>query len=163
MEQLELIRFVVSKAGYIQIFNFHMQTFFWYAAPAANNSFCVSVFPQTIFLRTCIQLISVFTAYANNLFQNFPTPLPVQIKNDVKSISRHYSQYGDQLSTIDLSAKDLSFHDNNAQMLDTLLTIGWFSNRTGASVDDGARRSKNWLDHWLDQWQSGKLGTGSRV
>ena len=29
----------------------------------------------------------------------------------------------------------------------------------GTSVDDGARRSNN----WLDQWQSGKLGTGSRV
>ena len=27
------------------------------------------------------------------------------------------------------------------------------------SVDDGARKSKN----WLDEWQSGKLGTGSRV
>ena len=37
--------------------------------------------------------------------------------------------------------------------------IGWFSNRTGTSVDEGARKSNN----WLDQWQSGKLGTGSRV
>ena len=27
------------------------------------------------------------------------------------------------------------------------------------SVDDGARKSNN----WLDQWQSGKLSTGSRV
>ena len=35
----------------------------------------------------------------------------------------------------------------------------WFSNRTGASVDDGARKSNNWLDQWL----SGKLCTGSRV
>ena len=35
----------------------------------------------------------------------------------------------------------------------------WFSNRTGTSVDNGARKSNN----WLDQWQSGKLGTGSRV
>ena len=34
-----------------------------------------------------------------------------------------------------------------------------FGNRTGTSVDDGARKSNN----WLDQWQSGKLGTGSRV
>ena len=38
-------------------------------------------------------------------------------------------------------------------------TIGWFSNRTGTSFDDGARKSNN----WLDQWQSEKLGTGSRV
>ena len=37
--------------------------------------------------------------------------------------------------------------------------IGWFSNRTGTSVDDGARKSNN----WLDQWQSDKLGSGSQV
>ena len=37
--------------------------------------------------------------------------------------------------------------------------LGWFSNRTGTSVDDGARKSNNWLNQWL----SGKLGTGSRV
>ena len=36
---------------------------------------------------------------------------------------------------------------------------GWFSNRTGTSVDDGERKSNN----WLDQRHSGKLGTGSRV
>ena len=36
--------------------------------------------------------------------------------------------------------------------------LGWFSNRAGTSVDDGARKSNN----WLDQWQSGKLNTGSR-
>ena len=39
------------------------------------------------------------------------------------------------------------------------LTLGWFSNRTGTSVDDGVHKSNN----WLDQWQSGKLDTGSRV
>ena len=38
-------------------------------------------------------------------------------------------------------------------------TIGWFSDRKGTSVDDGALKSNN----WLDQWVSGKLGTGSRV
>ena len=37
--------------------------------------------------------------------------------------------------------------------------LGWFSNRTGTSVDDGARKSNN----WLDRWHSGKLSTGSRV
>ena len=37
--------------------------------------------------------------------------------------------------------------------------LGWFSNRTGMSVDYGARKSNN----WLDQWQNGKLSTGSRV
>jgi len=37
--------------------------------------------------------------------------------------------------------------------------LGLFSNRAGTSVDDGARKSNN----WLDQWQSDKLGTGSRV
>ena len=34
-----------------------------------------------------------------------------------------------------------------------------FSNRTGTSVDDRARKSNNWLDQWL----RGKLCTGSRV
>ena len=38
-------------------------------------------------------------------------------------------------------------------------TLGRFSNRTGTSVDDGARKSNN----WLDKWHSGKWGTGSRV
>ena len=37
--------------------------------------------------------------------------------------------------------------------------IGWFSNRTGTPVDDGARKSNN----RLDQWQRDKLGTRSRV
>ena len=40
-----------------------------------------------------------------------------------------------------------------------IFRIGWFSNRTGTWVDDCARKLKN----WLDQWQSGKLGTWSRV
>ena len=31
--------------------------------------------------------------------------------------------------------------------------------QNGTSVDDGARK----LNNWLDQWQSGKLGTESRV
>ena len=37
---------------------------------------CVSVFLQTLFLFTCIQFISVFTASANNLNQNFANPPP---------------------------------------------------------------------------------------
>ena len=41
----------------------------------------------------------------------------------------------------------------------TCSLTGWFSNRTGTSADDGARRSNN----WPDQWQSGILGTESRV
>ena len=43
--------------------------------------------------------------------------------------------------------------------LQTPTLLGWFSNRTETSVDDGACK----LNNWLDQWQSGKLGTGSRV
>ena len=39
------------------------------------------------------------------------------------------------------------------------LLLSWFSNRMGTSVDDGARKSNK----KLDQWQSGKLGTGSLV
>ena len=40
--------------------------------------------------------------------------------------------------------------------VDTVLwEMGWFSNRTGASVDDAARKSD-----WLDQGQRSKLGTG---
>ena len=38
-----------------------------------------------------------------------------------------------------------------------ILTLGWFRKRTGTSVDHGARKSNN----WLDQWQGGKIGTGS--
>ena len=37
--------------------------------------------------------------------------------------------------------------------------LGSLSNRKATSIDDGARRSNN----WLNQWQRGKLGTGSRV
>ena len=37
--------------------------------------------------------------------------------------------------------------------------LGWFSSRTATSVDDCARKSNN----WLDQWQSCKLRTGSRI
>ena len=29
-----------------------------------------------------------------------------------------------------------------------LIILGWFSNRTGTSVDDGPRKSNNWLDQW---------------
>ena len=43
--------------------------------------------------------------------------------------------------------------------LSSSVILGGFSNRTGTSVDDGARISNK----WLYQWQSGKLGTGSRV
>ena len=42
---------------------------------------------------------------------------------------------------------------------DWILSLGWFSNRTGTSFDDKACKSNN----WLDQWQSEKLGTGRRV
>ena len=38
-------------------------------------------------------------------------------------------------------------------------SLGWLSNRTGTSLDDGARKSNN----WLDQMQRGKSGTGSCV
>ena len=40
--------------------------------------------------------------------------------------------------------------------------LGWFSNRTGTSVDDGARKSNNWLDQ-SQRSQSGKLDPGSSV
>ena len=46
-----------------------------------------------------------------------------------------------------------------SEVKDVNQKIGSFSNRTGTSVDDGASKSNN----WLDQWQSGKLSTGSRV
>ena len=43
---------------------------------------------------------------------------------------------------------------------DVVQTSPWkFTNRTGTSVDEGARKSNN----WLEQWQSCKLGTESRV
>ena len=34
-------------------------------------------------------------------------------------------------------------------------SIGWFSNRTGTSVDDGARKSNNWLDQCMTERQIG--------
>ena len=71
MEQLELIRFVVSIAGFIQIFNFHMQTFFFVT------------YLHTIYFSVyglCKQFIS-----------KFPTPLPIQNKNNGPSI-RNYLQ-----------------------------------------------------------------------
>ena len=35
--------------------------------------------------------------------------------------------------------------------------LGSFSNRTGTSVDDGARKLNNWLDQWqrMAEWQIG--------
>ena len=57
------------------------------------------------------------------------------------------------------TAKDRDFVTTNSLANTTLgqsepaYEIGRFSNRTGTSVDDGARKSNN----WLDQWQSGKL------
>ena len=50
---------------------------------------CVSVFLQTLFLFTCIQFISVFTASANNLNQNFANspPPPSPQKNNGLSLT----------------------------------------------------------------------------
>ena len=39
------------------------------------------------------------------------------------------------------------------------IMLSWFSNRTGTSFDDGARKSNK----WHDQWPSEKLGTASLV
>ena len=48
---------------------------------------------------------------------------------------------------------------NCVPLFSTVNIIGWFSNRTRTSVDDGAHKSNN----WLDQWQNGKLNTWSHV
>ena len=56
--------------------NFNMQTFFFHKQLAAANNFFVCLrLPANTFFK-CIQFISVFTASANNLFQNFPTLPP---------------------------------------------------------------------------------------
>ena len=47
--------------------------------------------------------------------------------------------------------RSVSFSDGGLSDLD--------KQQNGTSVDDSARKSNN----WLDQWHSGKLGTGSRV
>ena len=47
----------------------------------------------------------------------------------------------------------------NGHKLRDIGLIDWFSNRAGTSVDDGGRKSNN----WLDRWQSDTLSTGSRV
>ena len=50
--------------------------------------------------------------------------------------------------------------NSNEQRLPSLKYIRlMFSNRTGTSVDDGARKSIN----WPDQWQSDKLGTENQI
>ena len=57
-----------------------------------------------------------------------------------------------------LRNKPIAFLTSGLPSPSSLLKLpGWF--RTGTSIDDGARNSKNWLDQWL----SDKLGTGSRV
>ena len=48
---------------------------------------------------------------------------------------------------------------DEAGKVGVLPIMAWFSKRKEISVEDSARKSNN----WLDQWQSGKLGTGSRV
>ena len=49
-----------------------MQTFFIICSSCCKQFFCLRLSANTFF--TCIQFISVFTASANNLFQNFLTP-----------------------------------------------------------------------------------------
>ena len=68
--------------------NFNMQTFFFHKQLAAANNFFVCLrLPANTFFK-CIQFISVFTASANNLFQNFPTlpPRPPPSKNNGPSL-----------------------------------------------------------------------------
>ena len=55
--------------------------------------------------------------------------------------------------------REISQWDGLLARLLAYTQLGWFSNRSGTPVDDGVRK----LNNWLDQWQSGKLGTGSRV
>ena len=69
--------------------------YFWDGGGVGNfhrqaNNFCVSVFPQTLSF-ICRLFTSVFTASANNLFQNFSTPSSRQQKIDSPSLteSRH--------------------------------------------------------------------------
>ena len=58
-----------------------------------------------------------------------------------------------------LVLEEMGRTDKIQQKFNPHKALGWFSNRTGTSVDDGERK----LNNWLDQWQSDKLGTGSRV
>ena len=58
-----------------------------------------------------------------------------------------------------LVLEEMGRKDKIQQKFNPHKALGWFSNRTGTSVDDGERK----LNNWLDQWQSDKLGTGSRV
>ena len=59
----------------------HANIIILYAGPAAKNFF--RVFPPSCkhFFFSCVQFTSVFTASANNLFQNFPSPPPGQKNN----------------------------------------------------------------------------------
>ena len=58
-----------------------------------------------------------------------------------------------------LVLEEMGRKDKIQQKFNPHKALGWFSNRKGTSVDDG----KHKLNNWLDQWQSDKLGTGSRV
>ena len=60
--------------------NFHMQGFFYMPLPLQTIFLCLCLrFPANTFF-TCVLYISVFTAPANNLFQNLP-PRPRQKNN----------------------------------------------------------------------------------
>ena len=67
--------------------NFHMETFFFLRLQLQKIGF-VSLSSCKYCLFTCIQFISVFTASANNLFQNFsPPPPPPRQKHNGQSLS----------------------------------------------------------------------------
>ena len=74
--------------------------------------------------------------------------------NYLKQYRKECMKNGVQKMHVDFKASDL-WDTNSVRrfMLPTRL------NRTETSADDGARKSNT----WPDQWQSGKLGTGSRV
>ena len=58
-----------------------------------------------------------------------------------------------------LNSADVTMTKQSAQIINVTNTKQSAQDRTGTSIDNGARKSNN----WLDQWQSSVLGTGSRV
>ena len=58
-----------------------------------------------------------------------------------------------------LNSADVTMTKQSVQIINVTNTKQSAQDRTGTSIDNGARKSNN----WLDQWQSSVLGTGSRV
>ena len=102
------------------------------------------------------------TKQIDNLFWNIKVMASRRVINTLtcrirlRAVAGEWLPYLEIMRKINLPTGSTSFSIPSVPLNKLLV---WFSNRMGTSVDNGARKSNN----WLDQWQSGKLGTGSHV